>query len=88
MATNVIHLTVKTTSTGETLLEMQVSGHEKVYRDKAYKAFMAVCFDFDMSFRQIHRADLYELIYRGWLERNGRDIRHFELGTYTICVEH
>lgn len=88
MAQQALHLTVKDTSSGEILLEMTVTGHEKLYRDKAYKAFMAVCFDFDMSFRQIHRADLYDLIYRGWLERNGRDVRHFELGTYTICVEH
>jgi hypothetical protein len=87
MATNAIHLTVKD-SLGATLLEMTVTGHEKLYRDKAFKAFCAICFDFDMSFRHAQRADLYELIYRGWLERNGRDIRHFKLGTYTICIEH
>ena len=88
MMSHAIALIVSITATQEVLLEMEVKGHEKLYRDKAYKAFMAVCFDFDMSFRQIHRADLYELIYRGWIERHGRDLRHFELGTYTICVEH
>ena len=88
MMSRAVALIVSTTATQEVLLEMEVKGHEKLYRDKAYKAFMAVCYDFDMSFRHTHRADLYELVYRGWLEIKGKDVRSFELGTYTITVEH